>query len=111
MNVCTRPTAAWARVPNPGAKRLLNMSGRSVCGWVDLGRRRDRLRVLPGQTCCERCGLGGWGCGALYRYDGRDPHRIDLLPVLSLEEQLQAVRDAGGIALALRRISGRGYSA
>ena len=36
-----------------------------------------------------------------------DAHALDLLPYLTLDEQLQAVRDAGGIALALRRISGR----
>jgi hypothetical protein len=37
-----------------------------------------------------------------------DAHEIDLLPYLTLREQLRAVEDAGGIANALRRISGRG---
>jgi hypothetical protein len=41
------------------------------------------------------------------RYDGRAQPKFEALPLLSLDEQLQAVRDAGGIALALRRISGR----
>lgn len=38
-----------------------------------------------------------------------DRHELDALPYLTPAEQLQAVRDAGGIALALRRISGRDY--
>jgi 5-methylcytosine-specific restriction endonuclease McrA len=32
-----------------------------------------------------------------------DQHRLDLLPVLTLPEQVAAVRQAGGIALAYRR--------
>lgn len=34
-----------------------------------------------------------------------DQHRLDLLPFLTLPEQVAAVRSAGGIALAYRRIS------
>ena len=32
-----------------------------------------------------------------------DQHRLDLLPFLTLPEQIAAVRQAGGIALAYRR--------
>jgi hypothetical protein len=32
-----------------------------------------------------------------------DQHRLDLLPALTLPEQVAAVRQAGGIALAYRR--------
>lgn len=36
-----------------------------------------------------------------------DAGRVDILPYLSLDEQVQAVKDAGGLALAMRRICGR----
>lgn len=36
-----------------------------------------------------------------------DQHAMDLLPYLSLAEQLQAVTDAGGIELARKRLIGR----
>jgi hypothetical protein len=41
-------------------------------------------------------------CHGLY-----DAHRLDLLPYLTLAEQVQAVQDAGGIESARRRICGR----
>jgi hypothetical protein len=37
-------------------------------------------------------------------YDG---HRLDLLSLLDLEEQLAAVKAAGGIASAIKRLTGR----
>lgn len=43
------------------------------------------------------------------RYDGRAQPKLDALALLSPAEQERAVSDAGGIALALRRISGRNY--
>jgi hypothetical protein len=36
-----------------------------------------------------------------------DAYELDVLPVLTVSEQAQAVEDAGGIISALRRISGR----
>lgn len=36
-----------------------------------------------------------------------DLHELDLLPYLRLEEQIAAVSTAGGIGLAMRRISNR----
>ncbi len=38
------------------------------------------------------------------RYDAR---RLDLLPYLTVEEQVRAVADAGGLELARKRIVGR----
>lgn len=35
-----------------------------------------------------------------------DRHELDLLPYLDIEEQTQAVRDAGGIVTAYRRTTG-----
>lgn len=43
------------------------------------------------------CG-GPDGCHGAY-----DRHELDLLPYLTLPEQIAAVRQAGGIALAYRR--------
>ena len=43
-------------------------------------------------------------CHALY-----DSHEIDLLPVLFLHEQMQAVRDCGGIEAARRRVAPLAY--
>lgn len=34
-----------------------------------------------------------------------DAHQIDVLPVLTLDEQIQAVRDAGGLELARKRLA------
>lgn len=42
-------------------------------------------------------------------HDAYDAHEIDLLPVLTLEEQVQAVRDAGGLELARRRVAPCAY--
>lgn len=42
------------------------------------------------------------GCHKLY-----DQHKLDLLPHLTLEEQLEVVRAAGNLVTALRRVSGR----
>lgn len=36
-----------------------------------------------------------------------DAHRLDVLPYLTVAEEVAAVRDAGGIVAALRRVSGR----
>lgn len=44
---------------------------------------------------------GGNGCHDLY-----DAHRLDLLPYLTLEEQLAVVRAAGGIQRAYDRVAG-----
>ena len=47
-------------------------------------------------------------CGSFSEYEHHqkyDAHRLDLIPYLNLDEEVQAVKDAGGILLALRRIS------
>lgn len=43
------------------------------------------------------------------RYDGRSQPWIDLLPALTLDEQLAAVEDVGGIELARRRLCPTAY--
>lgn len=43
---------------------------------------------------------GGLGCHDLY-----DAHQLDLLPYLTLNEQLALVKAAGGIARAYKRVS------
>ncbi len=72
-----------------------------------IGREHDGVKVGPkgGETLfvrresvvplCQFCHI---------QYDAR---RLDLLPYLFLPEQVRAVEDAGGIASANRRISGR----
>ena len=52
---------------------------------------RDRIAIL--------CGPFPSGCHGDY-----DNKRLDLLPYLTLAEQVQAVRDAGGIDAARRRL-------
>lgn len=42
-------------------------------------------------------------------HDLYDGHQVDVLPVLTLEEQLRAVEDAGGIELARRRTCPTAY--
>lgn len=63
-----------------------------------IGRNRDERRgatvlVNPDSVVplCDECHR---------RYDAHD---LDILPILSLDEQVAAVRDAGGIIAALRR--------
>jgi hypothetical protein len=43
-------------------------------------------------------------CGRCHRE--YDAHRLDALPLLSTEEQVQLTRDAGGIVAAFRRATG-----
>jgi hypothetical protein len=45
---------------------------------------------------------GGLGCHGLY-----DSHQLDLLPLLTIEEQVALVRAAGGIERARNRAIGR----
>lgn len=46
---------------------------------------------------------GGVGC-----HDDYDAHRLDVLPLLTVDEQVAAVRAAGGIERARGRLIGRG---
>lgn len=82
----------------PGAQAA-HILGRKFDQPVSPGART--LLVLPDRIvplCDEQIGNG---CHASY-----DVHDLDLAPYLTVEEQAQAVLDAGSIGLALSRISG-----
>ena len=76
--VCHRPNAEAAHV-----------IPRSLAPGVGNNMGADNIVPL--------CG-GPDGCHGAY-----DRHELDLLPFLTLPEQIAAVRQAGGIALAYRR--------
>lgn len=96
-------TDARAKLEAEGECRIsLCVSGeRLECAHV-VGRFRDpevspgRRRVLP-DAIVPLCRT---------HHGEYDAHRLDLLPYLTLEEQLQAVRDAGGLEAARRRLIG-----
>ena len=80
-----------------------------------LGRRYDRPRVegsrskvfyVHPDSIVPLCSTPqGDGCHQLY-----DAHRLSILSVLSLEEQVRAVSDAGSIESARRRLDPLDYS-
>ncbi|HEX6024382.1 MAG TPA: hypothetical protein VFZ00_20505 [Solirubrobacter sp.] len=82
--------------------------GCRVCGnaYVELahviGRARDERRgkvaVVNKDSVVPLC---------REHHQMYDAHRLDLMGVLTVSEQAQAVLDAGGLELARRRISGR----
>jgi hypothetical protein len=100
------------------------------CGTTDvhleaahiLGRRADRRPPLnwnedldgmwgePFEVSPARivplCGPSGESSSCHCRYD---EHKLDLLPLLNEDEQLQAVADAAGIELARRRLLPSAY--
>lgn len=61
------------------------------------GDFKDPDLVVP--LCAEI--KGGAGCHQLY-----DKHMLDLLPYLTLAEQIAVVKAAGGIARAWKRVTG-----
>ncbi len=64
---------------------------------VVIGPRGGETRVVKRESTVPLC----MDCHRAY-----DEHRLDLLPFLFLPEQIDAVRAAGGIAAANRRLSG-----
>lgn len=68
-----------------------HVQGGQVRLWVDPD---DIVELCGPATSTDTCH------GA---YDG---HRLDLLPLLTVDEQIAAVRAAGGIASAIRRLTG-----
>ncbi len=71
-----------------------------------IGREHDEVKVGPkgGEYLFVRRESIVPLCSADHR--AYDTHRLDLLPFLFLPEQIEAVRAAGGIAAAYRRLSG-----
>lgn len=100
---------AREKVEFEGCCRLCGQTGDLQAAHV-LGREHDRkdggrvLIVNPDRIVP----LGGdFGCDCHGKYDR---HEVDLLPALTLAEELQAVRDAGGLELARRRLAPTAYS-
>lgn len=65
---------------------------------VEIGPRGGKTLVVKRESVIPLCNA----CHLQY-----DAHRLDLLPFLFLPEQIEAVRAAGGISSANRRLSGR----
>lgn len=113
-------SAAREKVEREGHCRVMNdpvtcvpRSGEDKCGWPleaahIVGREHDKKQfgmdwdLVTGQTI--------WHVDpdrivplCLKHHRMYDRHELDLLPYLTVEEQAQAVLDAGGIELARRR--------
>lgn len=72
--------------------------GRKQQDEVRVGPRGGEVLVVKRESTVPLC----TDCHRAY-----DEHRLDLLPFLFLPEQIDAVKAAGGIALANKRLSGR----
>lgn len=90
---------AREKVEEEGRCRVCRTGGRLEAAHViprslapGVGSNQDAANIVP---LCPRC------------HSEYDLHRLDLLPYLRLEEQVAAVSTAGGLALAIRRISNR----
>lgn len=102
---------ARAKVDEEGCCRICKRSGRPLEAAHVLGREHDEPKL----------GKDGWPLKELYVERDRifpacgpfpdnchgdvDHNRINYLPFLTLDEQLQAVRDAGGIDPARMRLA------
>ena len=111
-------TDARAKVDDAGRCRVcgldtmqLAMLGRSLEAAHTIGRTHDEphpdcpsavLWVNPDHVV-ELCGPATSTDTCHAAYDG---HTLDLLPMLTLEEQVAAVRCAGTIAAAVKRLTG-----
>jgi hypothetical protein len=105
-------TDARAKVEQEGCCRICKRSDRPLEACHVLGREHDEPKVSKetGEILKELyvhpdrifpgCGPFPEGC-----HGDVDMRRINVLPYLTLEEQLQAVKDAGGIAVAAMRLA------
>jgi hypothetical protein len=115
-------TDARAKVEREGSCRvwrgLLGCDGggqRNLEAAHIIGRKADRFPALGhiGWTPREPWVIDEWPVDPLRivplcqkHHRAYDAHELDLLPYLTVEEQAQAVLDAGGIELARNRICG-----
>ena len=93
---------------NPGRRKVEDEGGCRVCGapadQCDAAHTWDRSLGARGfkntDLIVPLCAVikGGPGCHDLY-----DAHELDLLPYLTIDEQVALVRAAGSIARAYRR--------
>ena len=96
-------SAARAKVEAEGRCRACKRLGRVEAAHV-IGRASDArtgaLRVVHQDSVIPLCST------CHYEYDA---HERDVLPLLTLDEQVQAVRDAGGLELARVRTAPLAY--
>lgn len=85
-----------------GGTRDLEMAhviGKAEQDIETVGPRGGRRKFVPAVAVIPLCGAFTQG-NCHYRYDH---HELDILPYLYLDEELEAVRPAGGIYAAYRR--------
>lgn len=113
-------TDARAKVEEEGCCRLCKRSNRKLEAAHILGREHDEPKVRHASAegvilkelyvhpdrIVPLCGPFPEGC-----HGDVDYHRVNLVHVLTLDEQLQAVKDAGGIAEAWRALAPVDYRA
>lgn len=106
---------ARRKVEDEGRCRLCSATGVRLEAAHILGRRYDRPRVAGSSTkvlychpdsIIPLCGSTPDRVGCHYRYDAGE---VSILAVLTPDEQIRAVQDAGGIELARRRIDAPDY--
>ena len=121
------PRRDWSdarqKVQDEGRCRLCSAVGVKLDAAHVLGRRFDRPRVAGSSTkvlyvhpdsivplCSDQVVEDGQGSrvrvGCHYRYDAGE---VSILAVLTPDEQVRAVQDAGGIELARRRVDAPDY--
>lgn len=104
-------TDALAKVEEEGCCRICKRTDRKLDAAHVLGREHDEPKVGEGGRILQTlyvhpdriipaCGPFPEGC-----HGDIDMRRINLLPHLTLNEQIQAVRDAGGIEAARIRLA------
>lgn len=108
MPLCRDWKQALAKLEAEGRCRACGRSDRKLeCAHV-IGRSRDERRgdyaIVNPDSIVPLCGPSGDSKSCHARYDA---HALDLAGVLTVEESLQAVRDAGGLGAAYRRVTGR----
>lgn len=106
-------TAAREKVQAEGECRVCGRSDLKLEAAHVAGRFRDPevrpgLRRVDADSIVPLCGPFGDTDRCHTRYD---QHALDLLPHLTLSEQVRAVQDAGGIEAARRRITGERITA
>jgi hypothetical protein len=107
---------ARRKIEDEGRCRLCSATGIKIDAAHVLGRRYDRPRVEGSSTkvlyvhpdsVIPLCSSTPDRVGCHYRYDAGE---VSILAVLTPDEQLRAVTDAGGIELARRRIDPTDYT-
>lgn len=98
---------ALEKLASEGRCRACGRTDRKLdCAHV-VGRARDERRagyvIVNPDSIVPLCGPSTDSSSCHYLYDA---HRLDLCGLLTVEESVQAVRDAGGLGAAYRRVTG-----